>query len=164
MIDRPTTSTRLLRSPRVTDEIGWAAGVAWRCISDAASPRRTAAALARCRGRVLVIAEGAAMAPTARAADAWAEAVSSRATRVLLYGAGADAIAERLAAHRGPATVVRCCDVLDATQAAAHLAARNGTVVLAVAAGDGRVGDDAIAQFRAAVGALALADEPVEVA
>jgi len=161
MTARSMTATRPLP---MADEIGWAAGVAWRCVPDASSPRRAAAALARVRGRVLVIAEGAAIATTPRAAHAWAEAVSSRAARVLLYGAGADELAERLAALRAPATVVRCSDVLDATQAAAHLAARSGTVLLAVAGGAGRRVDDAIAQFRAAVGALALADEPVEVA
>lgn len=160
MTVRPTPPALPLHA---ADEIGRAGGVAWRCVQDAASPRRAAAALAGCRGRVLVIADGAAMAATPRAAEAWASAVSARATRVLLYGSGADALAERLAGLHAPATVVRCSDVLDATSAAVRLAPRGGTVLLAVAERSGQRVDDAVAQYRAAVGALALA-ETAEVA
>lgn len=157
-----TGNARLRIAP--PEEAGRAAGVAWRWAAGIVSPRRAASAMASCRGRVLLITAGAAIGRTDRALDAWAEAITARAARLILYGPGANELAERLAATRGTAIVVRCSDVVDAAQAAAHLARRGGTVLLAVPTSARAHSDDAVVRYRAAVGALAAAELPMEVA
>jgi len=156
------TDSRLIAAP--AEDVGRVAGVVWLCAHGIASPRRAALAMASCRGRVLLIADGTGIAATDRALTAWTEVVAARASRLLLFGPGADGLAERLAAAGHAAMVVRCSDVGDAAQAAAHLASRGSTVLLALPARPSRLADDTAARFRAAVDALAMAERPVEVA
>ena len=110
------------------DEVVW--------VSDAAAdkPGRAAAVLEAYAGPVILIAGGPhAALPLMR----WARAVHGHASRALLYGSGAGAMADALAAVGATGHIVRCSSLDDAVHVATILAMPGDTVLLSPACAPG---------------------------